>query len=380
MTTKERIDALVAGLNANQASDAAAATSVIATSMVQLSYFAYNEPIDTIPSDVADPGKVFPPISDTHWQCVWGPVIDSDDGNLLYVAGLFAGSADNPIQSSPFAVAVVNRGTAAPSVEGFLSDLYEDATPVPQDQWLNDPNAWIANGSDSALSTVTSLVSNGKTVLDYLCALSPVDGHEPVILVTGHSLGGCIASVLAPWLVANLPAAKAAWLTLITFAGPTAGNQGFADDLVAACPLRQIYVNPMDIVPMAWWNVSAIPDIYGWWYTDPVVYAWAGTTIAALDVLAYPYAPVPSNIPPLPGAFIQLQDPIFGLEWFQEAYAQHSCANYMLLMGLVPPYAFSADAPRMQRLEDSQRAALEAVASEGLHPTVLGNERGVLAH
>jgi len=358
MTIKQRVDDLVAGLRLEGASDTALSAGPIAVSMVQLSYFAYNEPIDTIPGDVADPTKVFPIQSDSHWQCVWGPVTDSDDGNLLYVAGLFAGTAAQPVQSSsPYAVAVVSRGTADPDVTGLLVDLYEDATPVPQDQWLNDSSAWIANGTDSALATVTSLVSNGQTVLDYLSALPQQDGYEPVILVTGHSLGGCIASVLAPWLVANLPSAKTAWLTPITFAGPTAGTQGFVDDLVSACPLRQIYVNPLDVVPRAWWDIAGIPDIYGWEYVDAAVAVWAATTIAALDVLDDPYVPVPSNIPPLPGQFITLQDPIFGIEWFQEAAAQHSCANYMLLMGLVPPYAYSSTR-RMQRLDGSQTATL----------------------
>ena len=387
MTIEERIDELVQGLKAGRSGDAAtagascggSAPSAIAASMVQLSYFAYNEPIDTIADDVADPDKVFPLVGDSHWKCVWGPVIDGDDGNLLYVAGLFAGSAANPIGDSPFAVALANRGTADPSVAGLLEDLYEDATPVPQDQWPNDPSAWIANGSASALETVTRLTSGGQTVLDYLCGLPPVDGYQPIILVTGHSLGGCIASVLAPWLVAKLPPAKAVWLTPITFAGPTAGNQGFVDDLTSACPLRQIYVNPMDVVPRAWWDVGAIPDLYGLWYLDPVVASWALATIAALDALDYPYVPVPSKIPPLPGAFITLDDPIFGLEWFQEAAAQHSCANYMLLMGLPVPYAFAPDAPRMQRLEEAQRAALQSVGSESARPTITASAGDALA-
>ncbi|QAY77359.1 hypothetical protein [Sphingosinicella sp. BN140058] len=366
MTSKERLDALVGSLQAT--CEAATATSVIAASMVQLSYFAYNEPVDTIPDDVAH--KVSTPVPNAHWRCVWGPAIDADDGNLLYVAGLFAGTAADPAGASPFAVAVVSRGTADPSLAGLLEDLYEDATPVPQERWLNAADRWIANGSVSALWSVISLTSNGQTLLGYLANLPQVDGHEPIILVTGHSLGGCIASVLAPWLVANLPTSKTAWLTPITFAGPTAGSKGFVDALVNACPLRQIYVNPLDVVPKAWWDIGAIPDIYGGWYTDPAVYAWAGATILALDALAYPYAPVPSPIPPLPGTFINIQNPIIGLEWFEEAYAQHSCANYMLLMGLVPPYAFSADAPKMQRLEGGQREALETLVGGGVEAVI----------
>ncbi|TFI56944.1 hypothetical protein E2493_17620 [Sphingomonas parva] len=381
MTMTQRIDELVGGLEAVRSPDApaATATSAVATAMVQLSYFAYDEPITDIPGDVADPDKVFPPVNDSYWRCVWGPVVDGDDGNLLYVAGLFAGSPDAPAGTSPFAVALVNRGTADPDVKGLLEDLYEDATPIPQDQWQDDPDAWVANGSRSAFRTVTGLTWGGQTVLDYLCALPQVDGHEPIILVTGHSLGGCIASMLAPWLVANLPPAKAAWLTPITFAGPTAGNQGFVDDLAAACPLRQIYVNPMDVVPMAWWEVGAIPDVYGLWYLDPVVASWAATTCLALDALDYPYVAVPSAIAPLPGKFIKLEHPIFGLEWFQEAGAQHACANYMLLMGLVPPYAFAPDAPRMQRLESAQREDVEAVARAGGRGTVQTQPNNVLA-
>lgn len=331
--------------------------SAIASSMVQLSYFAYNEPIDQIAIDVANPDMVFPAVPDSYWRCVWGPVTDPEKGNLLYGAGLFAGSPDDAVQPSPFLVAVVSRGTADPDTTGLLKDLYEDATPVPQCQWLDVPNAWIAAGSLDALTTVTALRWNGETMLEYLSALPEQDGYEPIILVTGHSLGGCIASMLAPWLAARLPQAKTAWLTPITFAGPTAGTQGFVDSLIDACPLRQIYVNPMDVVPRAWWDITSIPDIYGWKYFDPVVETWALTTAGLLEVLDDPYVPVPSPIPALPGIFIDLGDPHLGIEWFQEALAQHSCANYMLLMGLPAPYAFSPGAHPLQRLEESQRSA-----------------------
>lgn len=360
-TVNERIEAVIEDLKAARAQLAsdAGSTSAVAASMVQLSYFAYNEPIDTIATDVANPDMVFPIVPDSHWRCVWGPVTDSDKGNLLYGAGLFAGSPDDAIDAPPFLVAVVNRGTAHPDTTGLLVDLYEDATPIPQRPWLDVPNAWIATGSLDALTAVTELRWNDQTILDYLASLHKWGEYEPIILVTGHSLGGCIASMLAPWLAAKLPTAKTAFLTPITFAGPTAGTQGFVDALVDACPLRQIYFNPMDVVPRAWWDITGIPDIYGWKYFDPVVESWALTTAGLLEVLDDPYVAVPSPIPALLGKFIDLTDPHFGIEWFQEALAQHSCANYMLLMGLPAPYAFSPDAHPLQRLEASQQEELD---------------------
>ena len=49
------------------------------------------------------------------------------------------------------------------------------------------------------------------------------------------------------------------YITPLTFAAPTTGNQQFATLFETTFPTNYALVNTLDIVPMAWWNLDADP-------------------------------------------------------------------------------------------------------------------------
>jgi pimeloyl-ACP methyl ester carboxylesterase len=87
------------------------------------------------------------------------------------------------------------------------------------------------------------------------------------VFVTGHSLGGCLASVVAAWLASVF--GNAARLKAYTFAAPSAGNQAFADyynalftdSKTSSSTAYRIY-NTLDSVPNAWASLATILTYY----------------------------------------------------------------------------------------------------------------------
>ncbi|HEY0301581.1 MAG TPA: hypothetical protein VGC36_09625, partial [Rhizomicrobium sp.] len=108
--------------------------------------------------------------------------------------------------------------------------------------------AAIAHGSADALGDLLSFqwpLSTGVGVVDYLKASVPATAP---IVVTGHSLGGCQALVMALYLAKALPGYS---IVPHPFAPPSPGNQAWCDLYTAAFPqgVGQIWWNTADIVP-----------------------------------------------------------------------------------------------------------------------------------
>jgi hypothetical protein len=144
-------------------------------------------------------------------------------------------------------------------------------------------DATLLNDASAAQPPSTST----KTLLQFLtrfvnAASGPVD-----ISVVGHSKGGALAPALALWLAdtqGNAVAASDQWdpgciatLQVLTFAGPTAGNSGFANRFVGKFAGAYRLFNPHDIVPHAWdpAELRLIPDLYGEQLASLQVPAWA---------------------------------------------------------------------------------------------------------
>jgi len=195
---------------------------------------------------------------DIGWTVVWAG-LGKDGANFAYIAS----------NATTGELAVVVRGTIFTPLD-LLEDLEVGAlvqfTPVPI-TLLNQP-LLVSEGAMKAFTEVTSMVSvaKGTTLLEELVDL--VGSTTPAIYVTGHSLGGCIASMVALWLAVggdfgSTPPSVIAY----TFAAPTAGLAPFAacyDQYVTHGSNNaswRVY-NAYDVVPNAWQTLSSVESFY----------------------------------------------------------------------------------------------------------------------
>lgn len=199
---------------------------------------------------------------DGKWALAWGPGVTHAN---------FAFAARNVDTGE---VAVVARG----SDFHILLDWFEDldvATRAPF-PYVEDAAARIAEGTHVAMNEVLSMVGPaavrgqppGKalTLLQFLYAESLAASGPVPVTFTGHSLGGALASVLAPWAAFQSRGwADPLRVRCCTFAAPTAGNGPFAR---ATAPLYANgagfarYYRTYDMVPRAWDRVKTIPSIF----------------------------------------------------------------------------------------------------------------------
>jgi hypothetical protein len=180
-----------------------------------------------------------------EWSIAWGPV--ETLANLMYVA--YSARADT------YAVAI--RGTVPTPGPAQLLNIYQDLAVALAVPWMHPetPGAAIARGTSDAMKALLSRASGGERLDGFL---ERVAGAGRIV-VTGHSLGGCLASVLAMYLRHRLPDAR---VMPVTFAAPTAGNAEFAARFDALFPGAPRYFNRLDVVPMAWAGLDAFGSLF----------------------------------------------------------------------------------------------------------------------
>jgi len=192
------------------------------------------------------------------WQGVWG-ALSNDGANFAYLA----------YNQGANAVAVVIRGTIFTPID-LLEDLQVGAlvpfTPVPPN--LFPAPILVSQGAMVAFNETVSMISSvAKTNLIGALATYQV----PTVYVTGHSLGGCIASMVALTLATGGLLSWSPSIVAYTFAAPTAGLQAFAD-----CYDQYVTTgsgnaawrvhNGYDIVPNAW---ASLAEAEGFFPTPP---------------------------------------------------------------------------------------------------------------
>ena len=182
------------------------------------------------------------------WDVVWVPTKPNDlNGNYAVVL-----QAQNR-QPALFALAI--QGTQD------IWDVMEDLEIVPQPPFPPIAGACISLGSQKGLDDLLTLdgTYQGKTVS--LLSLLQSFSTGTSLLVTGHSLGGNLASVITPWIAVNVPAfgpneeplrGLPENLTAITFAAPTAGNAAFAEFLDRHPARYRAHFNRNDVVSNVW--------------------------------------------------------------------------------------------------------------------------------
>ncbi len=204
------------------------------------------------------------------WSLAWGPAQDPSQANLAYVAVRTGGG-------QTLSVAVVVRGTDWDgSFLGLWNEIVEDLGADSQQAppWPAPSDVLISSGTAAALTRVIGMTSGGKSLVDFLTGFYGGGANRQVPLqVTGHSLGACITTVLAPWLQAQLgQQGLSPAIVLTTYAGPTAGNQAFADAFRSAFPTAACYRNTLDVVPKAMADLLEILVIYLWAAGDGITF------------------------------------------------------------------------------------------------------------
>jgi Lipase (class 3) len=194
------------------------------------------------------------------WHVVWGPGLSGNRANMLYVAG----------DSRTNQLAVAIRGTDWSFWLNWIEDFGSLLPLVPYTDVLTSiaaGNPEIAAGTNIGLQLLLHTRASTLDGQDVDLATFLVQaGPRTEIFVTGHSLGGCLASVLAPSLAYRLGTAEN--FKVYTFAAPTAGNLDFAgyyDRLFTSSSGRtrayRVY-NDLDIVPISWASLPTIAALY----------------------------------------------------------------------------------------------------------------------
>jgi triacylglycerol lipase len=190
------------------------------------------------------------------WDVFWTPAADYKGAYaLVFQAYTYIFVLFTPVKIPLPIFAVAIQGTQD------FKDFLRDFEVTPQKDFYPIDGAHIGEGSVKALHhTLKLTASNGQTLEALLQARSSSD----YLLVTGHSLGGNVASVLTPWIASNVPAfggddkfpkkisSLPANLHSITFAAPTAGDTAFATFLNNNPSNYLANFNLNDVVPQVW--------------------------------------------------------------------------------------------------------------------------------
>ncbi|HEX8368608.1 MAG TPA: lipase family protein [Pyrinomonadaceae bacterium] len=195
----------------------------------------------------------------SDWTLAWVPDVEIN-GNYAYIA--------YNSQAEQYAVAI--RGSVLDfSWQAFEDWFEQDFNVLYQSDWTyptSDQNPKTSRGAADGLSDLIALVSttSGKQVrmLDFLMQTAVANNIS--ILITGHSLGGGLTTVFAPWLYYQITSAQkdVPFMPVMTFAAPAVGNQAFAAAYDATFPNSRRYYNSQDIVPMASASIADMGNLY----------------------------------------------------------------------------------------------------------------------
>jgi|GEM_PF-2762014 hypothetical protein len=136
--------------------------------------------------DVEAPGSQPPALGGyPQWDVIWAP------DPAIYAQANYAALLVNP--ADPLQFAVVLQGTHD------ALDVFQDLCSEFQDSFSPVSGASVAVGGLAALYNVLGLNDQGINLATALQYWIPWN-ERVTVLVTGHSLGGTLASLLAPWM------------------------------------------------------------------------------------------------------------------------------------------------------------------------------------
>lgn len=190
------------------------------------------------------------------WSVVWGPALDHDRSNMMYVAG----------NSAIDQLAVAVRGTDWSFWLDWVED-FDNFLPLTPYSLFGVPvglNVKIAQGTAAGLAILLAMHDGTADLKTFI----RTKAETARVLVTGHSLGGCLAAALAPCIASWL--GEAAAISVYTFAAPSPGNADFAVyfnglfqtplPLQASTAFR--FYNSLDVVPNGWASLPTVETYY----------------------------------------------------------------------------------------------------------------------
>lgn len=266
-----------------------------------------------------------------RWETTWGPVVDWDNSNLMYVASYIEIASGLPIF-----IGISIRGTDTQEhrqVVGLLQQLYEDLGVDKKVAWthvVDDPAAPCTDGASSSDIAIAKGTCEGLKILRQMSA--PLPGSTGGIdvlsfarqraqtcagvpfIVTGHSLGGCQTTAMAMFLADALDAEGVkANICPHAFAPPTSGTPAFAAKFDTRFPHGHLWWNTLDVVPNAFQNIAHAPgttpsltNIRGFWqaHGGPAIDDVEKIALDAFILVDHGYAHPQANLQTLAGAVV----------------------------------------------------------------------------
>lgn len=174
------------------------------------------------------------------WKLAWGPALSPDLGNLMFVA------RDSTTEPDRYTIAI--RGTDWCFPFNWEEDLGAiDFAKYPYSAGTGDSISYGALVGLNALLAMRDSIT-GKSISEYLTGITATSNQ---MYITGHSLGGQLATVFSAWFLDNGFGSKFN-LKTYTFAAPTSGNEEFVQHysqiFTAANAESHRVENPKDLV------------------------------------------------------------------------------------------------------------------------------------
>jgi hypothetical protein len=174
------------------------------------------------------------------WKMVWEA--KELGGNHAFVA----------VNGNEYALAI--RGSLINfSWAAFQNWIYQDLHVTSQEKWAytdDSSNAKLSQGSYDGWQNLCKMADKktGQLLLSFLEKELKADSR---LLITGHSLGGNLATVYASYLWQSFKKTgkNGSNIDVITFAAPAAGNEAFSNDFDKKFPASIRVENENDIVP-----------------------------------------------------------------------------------------------------------------------------------
>ena len=168
------------------------------------------------------------------------------------VGGLLQTQAIVAQQTGTSQYAIAIRGTQPKDIWNWILDFKTKQRP-----FEGISGAMISEGSHDGLELLLDAKGqNGVRLREYIDTLAR-QGVQ--LLVTGHSLGGNLASVMAAWIEVHTKLGANSHVA--TFAAPSAGNAVFANFFDTKLQ-SAAYFNQWDVVPSAWADLAHVKSLY----------------------------------------------------------------------------------------------------------------------